>query len=99
MMSLVTNLPVVCYSVTTENVVMCYVMMQADAADHTDRALVNVTLHHCDVCSVSSPIISTDNEDLLSDTTLCSHVCVYFCVTDVCQHAYFVVCLVSNSLL
>lgn len=39
--------------------------------------LVNVTLHNSDVCSVSSPMISMENEDLLADPTLCSHVCLF----------------------
>lgn len=36
-MSPVTSLPGVSYSVTIENVMMCYLLTQADAADHTDR--------------------------------------------------------------
>lgn len=93
MMSPVTSLPAVCYSVTIENVMMCYLLTQADATTQTTQTethkrlvlpLVNVALHNCDVCSVSSPMISTDNEDLLSDPTLCSHMCVCFCVIDMC---------------
>lgn len=74
----------VCQCVTIENVMMCYLLTQADATDHTDwdthrlvLPLVNVTLHNCDVCLVSSPMILADNEDLLSDPTLSVHTCVF----------------------
>lgn len=38
--------------------------------------LINVTLHNSDVFSVSSLMVSIDNEDLLSDPTLFTHVCL-----------------------
>lgn len=38
--------------------------------------LINVTLNNSDVCSVSSPMVSIDIEDLLSDPTLFTHVCL-----------------------
>lgn len=54
-------------------------MLQTTQTERHKRLIlppVNVPLHNSDICAVSSPMISMDIEDLLSDPTLFTHVCL-----------------------